>query len=401
MPELLLEKNRRELIDQSKNADIVKSYGTTRYERRSKQHIYNSITNFNKIDMNALFKGNLLSFKIPVHGETDNYEVEVLFEGICDDIKREIKRNKDKFEYKCVYRALINAINKQDIYIACSCPDWCLDGNTKIKLLNNEVYTIEELKNKFDSGEDFWVYSIDSSGNIKPGHVDDVWVSGHTTELTKVTLYNGEEILTTPNHRYMLEDGSYLEAEKLQAGQPLMSLPQKLVEKNIAVIEENSKVKSVEFIKYENSIPVYDLSVDEWNNFYVNAGVILHNCYRFSYWATKDKYNGGRPEVRVANITNPGNTKGAGCKHTIQVLYNLDWAMKLATSITNYVEYMKENYEDKFARLIFPALYDMSYDQAVQMNLFGTDDELANPVDNEEDIEDIDRAIERSLASKK
>jgi len=243
MSELLLEKTRRELINQSKNADIVKSYGTTRYDRKNKQHIYNSITNFNRIDMNALFKGNMLSFKIPVHGETDNYEVEVLFEGVCDDIKREIKNNKNKFEYKCVYRALIDSINKQNIFISCSCPDF---------------------------------------------------------------------------------------------------------------------------------------------------------KYRFAYWATKDHYNSGRPEVRVADITNPNNSKGAGCKHTMAVLSNLDWAMKLATVINNYVEYMQENYEDKFANIIFPALYDIPYDKAVQMNLFG-DEELANTMDNPEDVEDVDAAIEKSL----
>lgn len=242
MAELLTEKTRRDLLNQSKNADVVKQYGTTRYDRRNKQHIYNSISSFNKIDMNALFKGDMLSFKVPVHGETDNYEVEVLFDGACSDIKREIKRNKDKFEYKCVYRALIDAINKQDIYIACSCPDW---------------------------------------------------------------------------------------------------------------------------------------------------------KYRFAYWATKNRFNGGVPEVRVADITNPGNTKGAGCKHTMAVLYNLDWAMKLASSISNYVEYMQEHYEDKFANIIFPALYDMPYDKAVQMNLFG-DEELADTMDNEEDTEDINIANKRS-----
>ena len=120
---MLTEATRRELIDKSKSADVVKKYGTTRYERRNLQHIYNSLNAFNKIDMNALFKANLLSFYIPVHGETDNYTVEVLFEGICDDIKHEIKRNENKLEYKCVYRALINAINRQDIYVACTCAD--------------------------------------------------------------------------------------------------------------------------------------------------------------------------------------------------------------------------------------------------------------------------------------
>ena len=50
--------------------------------------------------MNALFKANLLSFFIPVQGETDNYEVEVLFDGILDAINRELQRNSWGFEYK-------------------------------------------------------------------------------------------------------------------------------------------------------------------------------------------------------------------------------------------------------------------------------------------------------------
>lgn len=239
---ILLEKTRRELLDTSRHADIVKSYGTTRYGRKNKQHIYNTLNNFNKIDMNSLFKGNTLSLTLPIHGETDNYEVDVLFEGVCDDIKREIKNNKNKLEYKCVYRALIKAINKQNIFISCSCPDW---------------------------------------------------------------------------------------------------------------------------------------------------------KYRFAYWATKDDYNGGRPEVRVADITNPGNTKGAGCKHTMNVLGNLDWALKLATVINNYIDYMRVNYEDKFASIIFPAIYDMPYDKAVQMDLFNTGD-----LGTKEDTEDVDNSIKSKEVNK-
>ena len=40
-----------------------------------------------------------MSFILPVHGETDNYSVEFLFEGITDDIKREIERNNGVLEY--------------------------------------------------------------------------------------------------------------------------------------------------------------------------------------------------------------------------------------------------------------------------------------------------------------
>lgn len=121
--ERLEEATRKELIDKGKSGKPTKSYGTNRYERRKVQRIYNSLASFNKIDMNALFRAGLLSFLIPIHGETDNYTVEVFFEGICDDIKKEIKRNNNKLEYKCVYRALVNAVNRQDIYVACTCPD--------------------------------------------------------------------------------------------------------------------------------------------------------------------------------------------------------------------------------------------------------------------------------------
>ena len=239
----LTEATRRELLLKSQRAESTKSYGTTRYDRRTKQHIYNSVSNFNKIDMNSLFKGNMLSFKIPIHGETDNYSVEVLFEGILDDIKKEIKANKNKLEYKCIYRAIINAINNQDIYMSCTCPDW---------------------------------------------------------------------------------------------------------------------------------------------------------KYRMRYYATKNRYNSGVPQVQISKITNPKDRLGAGCKHSLAVLGNLDWAMKLATVIHNYIIYMQENDERKFAEVMFPALYDMTYDKAVQLGLFDND-ELANTMDNEEDSEELEKANERSI----
>ena len=90
---LLVEKTRQELLDKSKNADIVKTYKSTRYDRRNMQHISNSVNAFNKVDMNGLFKANLLSFFIPVKGETNDYQVEVLFDGILDSINRELRNN--------------------------------------------------------------------------------------------------------------------------------------------------------------------------------------------------------------------------------------------------------------------------------------------------------------------
>ena len=64
MKTILLERKRRELIDQSKIAKKTKAYGTTRYVRRDKQHISSKPDMFNRVDMNKVFKENILDLNI-------------------------------------------------------------------------------------------------------------------------------------------------------------------------------------------------------------------------------------------------------------------------------------------------------------------------------------------------
>lgn len=48
-------------------------------------------------------------------------------------------------------------------------------------------------------------------------------------------------------------------------------------------VDYNHKIVKVEHIHYDEPIPVYDISVEKYNNFLVSAGVVLHNCYRFDH----------------------------------------------------------------------------------------------------------------------
>ena len=209
----LVEKKRQELLNQSKRADIVKTYGTTRYDAKNRVRVMNTTANFNSIDMNSLFKADLLSFKIPIEGETDTYEVEILFDGILNDIKKEIAYNNDEVEYKCIYKAIISAINRQDIYISCTCQDW---------------------------------------------------------------------------------------------------------------------------------------------------------KYRMAFWSTKGRFNSGRTQLVPARITNPNNSKGAGCKHVMNVLANLSWALNIASVITNYIKYMKDKYPNKYQKIIYPAIFGREYEEEIE-----------------------------------
>ena len=123
----LNEDKRQELINKSKHADNYvtdQSKGKNRYQRRLHSKIMNSVQDYNAIDMNSLFKNNILLVNVKVEGETNNYIVQVKFGGFLDQLHDQISKNNDKFDLKVVMRALIAAFNSDNVYIHCSCPDW-------------------------------------------------------------------------------------------------------------------------------------------------------------------------------------------------------------------------------------------------------------------------------------
>lgn len=101
--------------------------------------------------------------------------------------------------------------------------------------------------------------------------------------------------------------------------------------------------------------------------------------YRQAYWATQKNYNSGSPEIRVSDITNPNDTKGSGCKHVMLVLSNMDWIMKVCSVINNYIKYARQSMQRLYADYIFPQIYGMKYDKAVQLDIFDTDDLDSSP----------------------
>lgn len=101
----------------------------------------------------------------------------------------------------------------------------CLEGDTKIPLLEGTEKTIRELyENKDNLLADLYIYSIDEKGNIVPGKVEDISLTKKQAKIIKVTLDNDEFFECTSEHKIMLRDGSYVEAENLNEGQSLMPL---------------------------------------------------------------------------------------------------------------------------------------------------------------------------------
>ena len=224
----LTEDNRQQLLSRARSADREKTDKRTRYQKRVRSRVSTNVSQYNKMNMNLLFKEGIVSIGINVTGETDNYVVLIKFGGFLDELQRAVKNNNYKLEFKLILRSLVTILNRGDVYIGCNCPDF---------------------------------------------------------------------------------------------------------------------------------------------------------RYRLAYHGTKNNIIAGLPETRPSDITNPNDTLGPGCKHIMCVLANTDWIMKVTSVINNYIKYMEQHMERQYADIIFPAVYGMPYDKAVQLNLFDTGDDLESGED--------------------
>ena len=222
---LLREDNRNQLLNKSKSS--IK--GKQRFKRRTKSKVQNTVRAMNAIDMDKLFKKDILTIDIPVRGETDDYTVKISYVGFLELVRKEVERS-GICTLREISRAAINAFNSNDIFIDCSCPDF---------------------------------------------------------------------------------------------------------------------------------------------------------AFRFRYFRTKQKQNSAQPENRPSNITNPNDTLGSACKHTVLVLSNNSWVLRAARVIWAYINYMEKHYERLYADVIYPAIYGKEYEEPVQLSF--NDIDLDNTLSSDND----------------
>jgi len=224
----LTEANRTSLIAQSRNVGVYKNKerGANRFQRKKYSKLANAVKSYNKIDMNSLFKQDILLVNIPVVGESDEYTVTIKLEGVVAEINKNIKNNGNKLEYRTIVQALTKVFNTTDVYIKCTCPDF------KYRFAHWNI-----LKN---------VSVDDSSKDPGPGK----------------------------------------------------------------------------------------------------------------------------------GIANPNDDKGRGCKHSLLVLANGDWMMRVSSVINNYCHFLSEKKPEAFLKLVFPKLYGVPADEAAENEIVADNEDL-------------------------
>lgn len=144
----------------------------------------------------------------------------------------------------------------------------CLSGDTSISLVDGREISIENLVSEFQEGKENFVYTFnETSKKIEAKRIINAFCSGYTNQLIRVTLDNNQSFLCTPEHRIMLRNGVYCEAKDLCLDDSLMPLKKQILH----------KVLTFEQINLNNSIPVYDLTIEDNHNFALSCGIFVHN----------------------------------------------------------------------------------------------------------------------------
>lgn len=94
----------------------------------------------------------------------------------------------------------------------------CFVGNTLIPLIDGQSHRIQDLAER---EQEFIIYACTPTGRIVAANAT-ARLTRRNATLVKVILDNGEEIICTPDHQFMLRDGGYREAQHLQPETSLM-----------------------------------------------------------------------------------------------------------------------------------------------------------------------------------
>lgn len=154
----------------------------------------------------------------------------------------------------------------------------CFTKDTKVKLTDGRNLNFEELCKEHEQRKKNYTFTINSLGLISIAEIKNPRLTRENAELVVVTLDNGEKIRCTPNHLFMMKDGSYQEAQHLQSRDSLMPIYQKLSNKEDRINREGYAL--IYQNKKDEWVPAHHLA-DNYNltakKYYKNAGRVRHH----------------------------------------------------------------------------------------------------------------------------
>ncbi|MBS3153338.1 DNA topoisomerase (ATP-hydrolyzing) subunit B [Candidatus Woesearchaeota archaeon] len=107
----------------------------------------------------------------------------------------------------------------------------CFSEDTNIALTDGRKLSFKELVKEDKEGKKNYCYTILKDGIIGIEEIKHPRITRKDAEVVKIVLDNNEEIVCTPDHLFMLRDGSYENAINLENKDSLMPLNRKVSER--------------------------------------------------------------------------------------------------------------------------------------------------------------------------
>ena len=218
----------------------------------------------------------------------------------------------------------------------------CFTKDTKVKLVDGRDLSFEELIKETNLGKTNYTYAINSLGLVSVVEIKNPRLTKKNTEIIKLILDNGEEVKCTPNHLFMLKDGSYKEAAYLiPKKDSLMPFYQKLSEKT-------------DRLNRKGYVLIYQPKKNEWtpahhlaDNFNLTFKKYGKNSGRVRHHLDFNKFNNS-PE----NITRLhwGEHWKLHYQHASEQHKDPEYRMKIAAGRKKYL--LNPETKEKYAKLL-------------------------------------------------
>ena len=231
-------------------------------------------------------------------------------------------------------------------------PPGCFTGDTKVMTLDGEIHTLEELcnSNKLE------VYGCDEHGHIKISESSGVVLSKYTSDLVEVELDNIYRIRCTPDHQFMMRDGTYKRADELQDYDSLMPIKREyreaehggggVVQKSMGyecVIDGNNnwdythKISARRISHSQSESQIHHINCNRLDNRLSNlTWMTTHDHMSYHYWKTyhdNKKFKEGSDSGRIK----PGEHRSPATEFTSEQISDRNRSMWKDPSYRDYM----------------------------------------------------------------
>ncbi len=158
----------------------------------------------------------------------------------------------------------------------------CFAGDTLVALADGRSLSFLDLLTEQAAGKEHFAYTICKDVTIGLERLVHVRMTKAQTSVVRVTLDNGESIVCTPDHRFMLRDGSYKAAVDLDQGESLMPLYRKLSD----MAEPGITIQGYEMVKDPRSDSwLFTHMLADWYNRWKNVYAVADgdHCHHLDF----------------------------------------------------------------------------------------------------------------------